>query len=133
MANQPTKSTSLIYWIYLLIAAFMEIFWLYSLKFISKDKIMAIVWKDFFSSTEPIMTLLPVLGYIGFGIANVIAISMAMKGIPASTAFGAWMGLALIGSKLIDITFFDEPYTIKQFLFIGLILIGIIGLKIETP
>ena len=107
----------------------MEIAWLYSLKYIDKDKIMAIHWPSFFSNSEPVLTLLPVIGYIVFGIANVILISMAMKGIPASTAFGIWMGLALVGSKIIDVMVYDEPYTTQQLLFMGLILVGIIGLK----
>ena len=130
MSIATTKNRiALIYWIYLIAASVMEITWLYSLKYIDKDKIMAINWREFFSSSTPLMTLLPVVGYIVFGIANVILISMAMKGIPASTAFGIWMGLALVGSKLIDVWFFEEPYTYQQIFFMALILIGIIGLK----
>ena len=90
---------------------------------------MAINWRSIFSSTEPILTILPVVGYIVFGIANVVLISMAMKGIPASTAFGIWMGLALVGAKIIDVMVYGEPYTYQQILFMCLILVGVVGLK----
>jgi multidrug transporter EmrE-like cation transporter len=39
------------------------------------------------------------------------------------------MGVALIGVKLVDITVFKESYNGYQFLYMGLIIIGIVGLK----
>ena len=52
-----------------------------------------------------------------------------MKQIPASTALAAWMGITLVGVKLIDIGAFKEPYDLYQFIYMGLILVGIAGLK----
>ncbi|MEM7104837.1 MAG: SMR family transporter [Bacteroidota bacterium] len=121
------------HWIYLVFASIMEVCWIYSIKYLSISKIKQISWSEFFSSPEPFQTLLPLLGYIGFGIANIILFAMAMKGISASTAFGVWMGLALIGSKIIDVTYFGEPFSYKQIIFMGFILIGIIGLKGDAP
>ncbi len=129
LITETKKQVAVIYWIYLFCASAMEIAWLYSLKYIDKDSIMAINWRTIFASSEPILTLLPVVGYIVFGVANVVLISMAMKGIPASTAFGIWMGLALVGAKIIDVMVYGEPYTYQQILFMCLILIGVVGLK----
>jgi multidrug transporter EmrE-like cation transporter len=39
------------------------------------------------------------------------------------------MGTALIGVKLVEILFLKGTYDMVQFLFIGLILVGIVGLK----
>ena len=117
------------YWIYLVVASLFEICWIYSLKYIDVAKLKQIPWNQFFSSQDPIITLTPLLGYIIFGIGNIIFFSLAMKGIAPSTAFGVWMGLALIGAKIIDVTYFDEPFDYKHLIYMGLILIGIIGLK----
>jgi quaternary ammonium compound-resistance protein SugE len=57
---------------------------------------------------------------------------MAMKQIPASTALAVWMGVALIGVKLVDISVFKEPYDLYQFFYMALIIIGIVGLKRGT-
>jgi quaternary ammonium compound-resistance protein SugE len=52
-----------------------------------------------------------------------------MKDIPASTCLAVWMGTALVGVKLVEILFLKMPYNGWQFLFIGFILLGIVGLK----
>jgi quaternary ammonium compound-resistance protein SugE len=52
-----------------------------------------------------------------------------MKEIPASTALAVWMGTTLVGVKLAEIFFLKGTYDFYQFLYIGLILIGIVGLK----
>jgi quaternary ammonium compound-resistance protein SugE len=54
---------------------------------------------------------------------------MAMKQIPASTALAVWMGVTLVGVKLLDIGVFKESYSLYQFFYMALIVIGIVGLK----
>ena len=72
---------------------------------------------------------MPFAGYIVFGVGNVIFFSLAMKHISATTALAAWMVLTLIGTKLAEIWFFKQPSNLYQFLYMTLILIGIVGLK----
>lgn len=116
-------------WIYLMIAALFEICWTYSLKFLSIKKIKAIPWLHFFNNKENALTLCPLLGYIVFGLCNILFFSMAMKQIPAATALAVWMGMTLVGVKLLDIGLFKQPYDLYQFFYIALIIIGIVGLK----
>jgi len=78
---------------------------------------------------EPWLALLPLLGYIVFGLCNVLAITKAMKTIPAGTAFAVWMGLALVATKIIDILYFKQPFNVQQLIFTAFVLVGIIGLK----
>lgn len=115
-------------WIYLLIAALFEIAWTFSMKFLSLKKIGAIQWQGLFSK-ENLLILAPLAGYIIFGLGNVFYFSMAMKEMSASTALAVWMGFSLIGVKLMDITLFKESFDPYQFLYIALIIIGIIGLR----
>jgi len=119
----------MIYWLYILIAAAFEACWIYSLKFLSMKAIADIQIRTLLSEIAPWKTLLPLVGYIAFGLSNIYFFSMAMKGIPASTAFAVWMGLALILSKTLDIFVFHEAYNLQQILFTGVLLVGIIGLK----
>ncbi|HWK04653.1 MAG TPA: SMR family transporter [Puia sp.] len=116
-------------WIYLLIASLLEIAWTFSLKFMDVKKIKAIYWPGIFSKKENWMILTPFAGYILFGVGNILFFSMAMKQIPASTALAVWMGVTLIGVKMVDTGVFKEPYNWQQFFYMGLILIGIVGLK----
>jgi quaternary ammonium compound-resistance protein SugE len=116
-------------WFYLLVAALFEIAWTFSLKFMDVKKFRAIHWAGFFSNRENWLILAPFAGYILFGVANIVFFSMAMKQIPASTALAVWMGVTLLGVKLVDIAVFKESYSGYQFLYMGLILAGIAGLK----
>lgn len=116
-------------WFYLFLASMFEIAWTFSLRFLSVKKLKAIHWRGFFGEPSNLKALAPLLGYVVFGLGNVYFISQAMKDIPASTALAVWMGTALVGVKLIEIFFYRTPYDWWQFLYIGLILIGIVGLK----
>jgi quaternary ammonium compound-resistance protein SugE len=116
-------------WIYLLIAALFEIAWTFSLKYLEMKKVASINWAHFFNNSEGIFTLLPLIGYILFGLANVYCFSIALKSIPTATALATWMGISLIGIKLIEISVFKHPVNYLHFVFIVFILVGIIGLK----
>ncbi|HVS96678.1 MAG TPA: SMR family transporter [Puia sp.] len=116
-------------WLYLFLASLFEIAWTFSLRFLSIKKFKAIQWGSLFSQSANWKALAPFIGYALFGLGNVYFISQAMKDIPASTALAVWMGTALVGVKLIEIIFLKTPYDLWQFLYIGLILIGIVGLK----
>lgn len=116
-------------WLYLLIASVFEIAWTFSLKFMNVKKIRAIQWRSFFNQRENWAILAPFAGYILFGLGNIVFFSMAMKQIPASTALAVWMGVALVGVKLVDISVFREPYDLYQFIYMAFIVVGIVGLR----
>jgi quaternary ammonium compound-resistance protein SugE len=116
-------------WLYLLLASVMEVCWNYSLKYTSVAKIKAIDWPAFFTNSAGIMTLLPAIGYVAFGVANVFFFSKALNVIPASMAFAIWMGIALVGIKIVDTVVLKEAFQWMHVFYIGCILVGIIGLK----
>ena len=110
-------------WLYLFAAAVFEMAWTLSLKFMSVKKLKTLQWRGFFNHTGSWAIVWPFVGYVVFGLGNVYCISQAMKVIPASTA--------LVGVKLIEIIFLKAPFDGWQFLYIGFIVVGIIGLKRE--
>lgn len=117
-------------WLYLFIASLFEIGWIFSLKKLSFAEIKKISLQAMAQHpTDNLLALLPLLGYIGFGLANIYFFSLAMKQIPASTAFAIWMGVTLAGVKLIEVLLFKEAFKPIDFLYLGLILVAIIGLK----
>jgi quaternary ammonium compound-resistance protein SugE len=116
-------------WFYLFIGAVFEMAWTFSLRFMNVKKLRALHWKSLFTQAGNWAILWPFVGYVVFGLANVYCISLAMKDIPASTALAVWMGTALVGVKLVEILFLKSSYDLYQFLYIGLILLGIVGLK----
>src|SRR5882762_9742600 len=117
-------------WIYLLIASLLETGWTFSLKLLDFKKIRLIEWHSFLRRKENLIILTPLTGYIVFGLGNIYFLSKAMKVIPASTAMAAWLGVALIGVKLVDVLYFKESFQVSQLFYFSLILVGVIGLKL---
>lgn len=117
------------HWIYLIIAAVFEAIWVYCVKFMNWDDIKSINILKFNLYPQYLITLYPLLGYIVFGILNVVFFSMAMRTISASVSLAVWMGASLIFVKIIDVFYLSEPVTSLQLACFGLILAGIVGLK----
>lgn len=117
-------------WIYLIIASLFEVAWIYSLKLMQFKKLLTMSFVEIFTSKVGLLMLLPPIGYVAFGLGNIIFFSRAMKSIPAAIAYASWMGVALVCIKIIDTTVFKESISFPQVVFLLLILIGVIGLKL---
>jgi len=54
---------------------------------------------------------------------------LAQRSIPMGTAYSVWTGIGAVGTFLLGIVLFGDAATVARFFFIGLIIVGIIGLK----
>ena len=57
---------------------------------------------------------------------------LAQKTIPIGTAYAVWTGIGAVGTFILGIFLFSEPATLARFFFVGLIVVGIIGLKLSS-
>lgn len=104
-----------IYWIVLFLAAFVEVGWALSMKWVA----MQPGWMSF--TTAAVLT-----------VVNMVMLSFAMRGIPVGTAYAVWTGLGATGVTLLGILWFNDPATLTRFIFIGLIVAGVAGLKLSS-
>jgi quaternary ammonium compound-resistance protein SugE len=102
-------------WIYLTIAGLFEIGWAIGLKY-----------------TEGFTRLLPSLWTIGSMILSIVLLGLALETLPVGTAYAVWTGIGAVGTAALGIYLFAEPATVARLLCIGLILSGIVGLKLVT-
>jgi quaternary ammonium compound-resistance protein SugE len=117
-------------WFYLVIASVLEVGWIFSLKKLSFAELKKISFQAISNQpAESTWVILPLLGYVLFGLGNIYFFSLAMKHISASTAFAIWMALTLVGVKLIEVIFYKEAIKPLDYFFLGLLLVAIIGLK----
>ena len=56
----------------------------------------------------------------------------AQRFIPMGTAYAVWTGIGAVGTAILGIALFGEPATALRLASIGLIVAGIIGLKLVT-
>jgi quaternary ammonium compound-resistance protein SugE len=76
-------------------------------------------------------------GWIGFAALCIIGsgalLLLAQRTIPMGTAYAVWTGIGAVGTFFIGILLFQEAATLARFFFVGLIVMGIVGLKLSTP
>lgn len=102
-------------WIYLLIAGLLEIGWAIGLKY-----------------TEGFSRLWPSMWTVAAMILSLAFLGLSLKTLPVGTAYAVWTGIGAIGTVILGIYLFGEPATAARLACIGLILAGIVGLKLVT-
>lgn len=103
--------------------------WLYCVAYLNKLSWEQLSSFSFVNEDNGGWVMASIIGYAGFGIANVILFAKAIAKIPASVAFAVWTGLALVGVTIIDFLWKDISFNYLQLVSIVLILVGIIGIK----
>ena len=99
-------------WLYVFLAGFFEIGWIYSLK-----------------SMHGFSRLAALIPYLICGFGGAFFMSLALRSLPVGTTYAVWVGIAVTGTTLMGILFFGEPYKFARLAFITMIVIGVIGLK----
>lgn len=102
-------------WIALIIAGAGECFWSAMMKL-----------SEGFS--RPGYTVLTVIGMI-FSFAALI---FATKTLPLSLAYPIWTGIGAVGAVVIGVCFFKDSIPPATWIFVALLIIGIIGIKLTA-
>lgn len=103
-------------WLILFIAGLFEVGWAIGLKY-----------SDGF--TKPVASTLTIAAMV----ISVVMLGIAMKTLPVGTAYSVWVGIGAIGTVILSILLFDEPTGVLRMVSVGLIVAGVVGLKIATP
>jgi quaternary ammonium compound-resistance protein SugE len=102
-------------WINLIIAGLLEVVWASSLKY-----------------TEGFTKPLPSLLTISTITASFILLAQALKTLPIGTGYAIWTGIGVVGTAIIGSVFLGESRDLPRFICIGLIVIGIVGLRFTS-
>jgi quaternary ammonium compound-resistance protein SugE len=95
--------------------------------------ISEVIWVAYLKQTAGFTQWLPSIIVTIFAILSYQFLSMAVNSIPVGTAYAIWTGLATIGITLVAIVVYQEPTNFVRLVCIGLILLGVMGLRITTP
>lgn len=117
-------------WIYLILAAICETAWTFCLKFMKFSDLKALGITNFYKWPGGLPVVLPFVGYVLFGLANIYFFSTAIKHIPTAMAFAVWTATTLIFLKISEVAFFHQRISWPEVCFMLLIMVGIMGLKI---
>lgn len=102
-------------WLLLVVAGLLEVGWAIGLKY-----------------TEGFTRWLPSALTLGAMVASVLLLGLAMKTLPVGTFYAVWVGIGAVGTAVLGMLLFGEPATVARLLSLGLILAGIVGLKLAS-
>ncbi len=102
-------------WTYLLIASCFEIVFALGLKY-----------------TQGFTRLVPSMVTVVAGVASVLILSQSLRMLPVGTGYAAWTGIGAVGTAILGILLFDEPRDVARLVCIGLIISGIVGLRLTS-
>jgi quaternary ammonium compound-resistance protein SugE len=101
-------------WFYLIIAGAFEIGWPLGFKL---------------SQTTPHRFAWIAFSVIAMALSGLF-LWMAQKTIPMGTAYAVWTGIGAVGAFLTGVILFKDPATALRLVSVGLIVAGIVGLKV---
>ncbi len=103
-------------WLILFVAGLCEVGWAVGLKY-----------------AEGFSRLWPSVWTVALMVASVVLLGWSLKTLPLGTAYAVWTGIGAVGTAVLGIYLFGESKEVARLLSIGLIVAGIVGLKLLTP
>jgi quaternary ammonium compound-resistance protein SugE len=103
-------------WIILLLAGLLEVAWAIGLK---QSAGFTKLWPSVFTAVTMA--------------ASIALLGLALRELPLGTAYAVWTGIGTVGTVIVGIMLLGEPAGLLRLVSIGLIVAGIIGLKVLTP
>jgi quaternary ammonium compound-resistance protein SugE len=100
-------------WIVLFVAGLFEIGWAIGLKYTE-------------GFTRPVPTVLTGVSLL----LSMALLGWAVKTLPIGTAYAVWTGIGAVGTAILGLILFHEPATTARLVCIGIIVAGILGLKV---
>ncbi len=103
-------------WALLIAAGILEIGWAIGLKY-----------------TEGFTRLWPSVWTIAAMIVSMYMLALAARTLPIGTAYAVWVGIGAAGALILGIVLLGEPRSLARMACVGLIVAGVIGLKLVDP
>jgi len=103
-------------WLLLVLAGLFEVGWAIGLKY-----------------TDGFTRLWPTVGTVLAMIISLGLLGLAMKSLPVGTSYAVWVGVGAVGTAILGIVLLGEPANAGRLISLGLIVAGIVGLKLSSP
>ncbi|MBM3575494.1 MAG: multidrug efflux SMR transporter [Alphaproteobacteria bacterium] len=101
-------------WLILLVGSLCEVGWLIGMKY-----------------AEGFTRFWPSVIMVFFMAASIGCLGLAVKEIPAATAYAFWTGGSIAAVAIVGVYLFNEPATLLRLASIALILLGMVGLRLS--
>lgn len=100
-------------WLLLVLAGLLEIGWAIGLRY-----------------TEGFSRIGPTVATVAAMVASMVLLGVAVRTLPVGTGYAVWVGIGAVGTAILGIVLLGESAAPARLLAIGVIVAGVIGLKI---
>jgi len=102
-------------WVLRVVAGLLEVGWAIGLKYTQG---FTRPWPSVFTLTAMVL--------------SVVLLGIAMKSLPVGMSYAVWVGVGAVGTAVLGMVLFGEPATAGRLVSLGLIVAGIVGLKLAS-
>ena len=95
--------------------------------------ILEIGWAIGLKHTDGFTRLWPSVWTIAAMVASMYLLAVAARTLPIGTAYAVWVGIGAAGAMILGMALLGEPRTVARIACVGLIVAGVIGLKLLEP
>lgn len=95
--------------------------------------ILEIGWAIGLKYSEGFTRLWPSIWTIAAMIVSMYMLALAARTLPIGTAYAVWVGIGAAGAMVLGMALLGEPRTAGRMVCIGLIVAGVVGLKLFDP
>jgi quaternary ammonium compound-resistance protein SugE len=95
--------------------------------------ILEIGWAIGLKYTDGFTRLWPSVATIAAMVVSMYLLALAARTLPIGTAYAVWVGIGAAGAMILGMALLGEPRTIARIACVGLIVAGVIGLKLLEP
>lgn len=92
--------------------------------------VLEVIWAIALKQSHGFTRLLPSLVTLVGALASFWLLAAGMKDLPAGTAYAVWVGIGALGVAILGVVLFGEPATPLHIGGVGLIVAGIVVLKL---
>ena len=94
--------------------------------------LLEVVWASAMKASDGFKVLGPsiLVGVAGF--AGFFLLAFAMRTLPLGTAYAVWVGIGALGALAVGIFVYGEPVSMGRLGSAGLVLLGIVGLRLTA-
>jgi len=95
--------------------------------------ILEIGWAIGLKYTDGFTRLWPSVWTIAAMVVSMYLLAQAARTLPIGTAYAVWVGIGAAGAMILGMVLLGEPRTLARAPCVGLIVAGVIGLKLIEP
>ena len=92
--------------------------------------IFEVIWALAMKASHGYSRLWPTLLTVGAMLVSVWLLGVSLKHLPVGTAYAVWTGIGAVGTALLGMLIFGESTAAPRLVCLGLIVSGIVGLKL---